>query len=51
MRTHHQVDCPHCGMRSNIDMEEAGRALEELEKAWDNLLDRLRRGERREIAP
>jgi hypothetical protein len=35
---------PHCGMRCNIDMEEADQALEGLERAWDNLLDRLRGG-------
>ena len=45
LRMHKNVHCPHCGRRSEIDLEKAEQALKEAEEAWDNLLDRL--GERR----
>ena len=41
LRMHKNVHCAYCGRRSEIDMEEAIQALEALDHAWDNLLDRL----------
>ena len=41
LRIHKRVHCARCGRRSDIEMEEVNQALEALDRAWDNLLDRL----------
>ena len=41
LRIEKNVYCSYCGRRSPLEMEEAIQALELLDQAWNNLLDRL----------